>query len=146
MITFCIQSAYRRVNYQPIRYLLNGITLEMNLLIFKVSNGAKIRNRYNQVPHLTQDTKALIRVHLMSWFMTAETKSLNKINRGRRFDSRLLHKTTFGWTFGISRHKINTKIINPPSPVLVTTDGKATNSFFLEVIKAIGQLEDIIYW
>ena len=23
----------------------------------KVSNGAKIRNRYNQVPHLTQDTK-----------------------------------------------------------------------------------------
>ena len=25
--------------------------------IAKVSNGAKIRNRYNQVPHLTQDTK-----------------------------------------------------------------------------------------
>ena len=24
--------------------------------IFKVSKGAKIRNRYNQVPHLTQDT------------------------------------------------------------------------------------------
>ena len=24
--------------------------------VFKVSNGAKIRNRYNQVPHLTQDT------------------------------------------------------------------------------------------
>ena len=24
--------------------------------IYKVSNGAKIRNRYNQVPHLTQDT------------------------------------------------------------------------------------------
>ena len=23
----------------------------------KVSKGAKIRNRYNQVPHLTQDTK-----------------------------------------------------------------------------------------
>ena len=23
---------------------------------FKVSKGAKIRNRYNQVPHLTQDT------------------------------------------------------------------------------------------
>ena len=26
----------------------------------KVSNGAKIRNRYNQVPHLTQDTKSHI--------------------------------------------------------------------------------------
>ena len=25
-------------------------------LLTKVSNGAKIRNRYNQVPHLTQDT------------------------------------------------------------------------------------------
>ena len=24
--------------------------------VFKVSKGAKIRNRYNQVPHLTQDT------------------------------------------------------------------------------------------
>ena len=26
------------------------------LIIIKVSKGAKIRNRYNQVPHLTQDT------------------------------------------------------------------------------------------
>ena len=25
-------------------------------LTFKVSKGAKIRNRYNQVPHMTQDT------------------------------------------------------------------------------------------
>ena len=25
-------------------------------LIIKVSKGAKIRNRYNEVPHLTQDT------------------------------------------------------------------------------------------
>ena len=25
-------------------------------LVIKVSKGAKIRNRYNQVPHLTQDT------------------------------------------------------------------------------------------
>ena len=33
--------------------MLNYIGLH-NLL--KVSKGAKIRNRYNQVPHLTQDT------------------------------------------------------------------------------------------
>ena len=26
----------------------------------KVSKGAKIRNRYNQVPHLTQDTNAKV--------------------------------------------------------------------------------------
>ena len=27
---------------------------------FKVSKGAKIRNRYNQVPHLTQDTNGKV--------------------------------------------------------------------------------------
>ena len=29
-------------------------------LIIKVSNGAKIRNRYNQVPQLTQDTNGKV--------------------------------------------------------------------------------------
>ena len=28
--------------------------------LLKVSNGAKIRNRYNQVPHLTQDTNGKV--------------------------------------------------------------------------------------
>ena len=28
--------------------------------LIKVSNGAKIRNRYNQVPHLTQDTNGKV--------------------------------------------------------------------------------------
>ena len=28
--------------------------------IFEVSKGAEIRNRYNQVPHLTQDTNAKV--------------------------------------------------------------------------------------
>ena len=32
-----------------------GFLLWMSIS-FKVSKGAKIRNRYNQVPHLTQDT------------------------------------------------------------------------------------------
>ena len=27
---------------------------------YKVSKGAKIRNRYNQVPHLTQDTNGKV--------------------------------------------------------------------------------------
>ena len=58
MITIYIQSADRRVNYQPIRYLFNGITLEMNLPIYKAMKG----------------------VHLVSWLMTAEPKGLNKIN------------------------------------------------------------------
>ena len=30
------------------------------LKVFKVSKGAKIRNRYNQVPHLTQDTNGKV--------------------------------------------------------------------------------------
>ena len=30
------------------------------LHILKVSKGAKIRNRYNQVPHLTQDTNGKV--------------------------------------------------------------------------------------
>ena len=53
-----IQSADRRVDYQPIRYLFNGITLEMNLSIYKALKG----------------------VHLISWLMTAKSKGLNKIN------------------------------------------------------------------
>ena len=28
--------------------------------LYKVSKGAKIRNRYNQVPHLTQDTNGKV--------------------------------------------------------------------------------------
>ena len=74
MITIVIQSADSRVNYQPIRYLFNGTTLEMNLPIYKALKG----------------------VHWISWLMTAEPKGLIKIN----------------W----------------------------------EALKAIGQLEDIIYW
>ena len=74
MVTIFIQSADRRVNNQPIRFLFNGVTLKMNL------------------PNI----KALKRVHFLSWLMTAEPKGLNKIN----------------W----------------------------------KAIKAIGQLEDKIYW
>ena len=32
------------------------MTYKANFVHYKVSKGAKIRNRYNQVPHLTQDT------------------------------------------------------------------------------------------
>ena len=58
MITIFIQLADRRVNHQPIRYLFNGITLEMNLPIYKAAKG----------------------VHKFSWLMTAEPKGMNKIN------------------------------------------------------------------
>ena len=31
-----------------------------NVIFIKVSKGPKIRNRYNQVPHLTQDTNGKV--------------------------------------------------------------------------------------
>ena len=36
------------------------MVLIAHCLSLKVSNGAKIRNRYNQVPHLTQDTNGKV--------------------------------------------------------------------------------------
>ena len=33
-----------------------GAVTNIQQTIYKVSKGAEIRNRYNQVPHLTQDT------------------------------------------------------------------------------------------
>ena len=44
---------YRKLSFIPhIKYL--------KAKCLKVSNGAKIRNRYNQVPHLTQDTNGKV--------------------------------------------------------------------------------------
>ena len=40
--------------YLPMQYTLNLEFIRQKWK--KVSRGAKIRNRYNQVPHLTQDT------------------------------------------------------------------------------------------
>ena len=37
-------------------YVKVGFILTMKRFVNKVSKGAKIRNRYNQLPHLTKDT------------------------------------------------------------------------------------------
>ena len=39
---------------------LNSINKQARAAVIEVSNGAKIRNRYNQVPHLTQDTNGKV--------------------------------------------------------------------------------------
>ena len=39
---------------------MNEFHLVLNSISSKVSKGAKIRNRYNQVPHLTQDTNGKV--------------------------------------------------------------------------------------
>ena len=40
--------------------LNNGHCVELYVIHNKISKGAKIRNRYNQVPHLTQDTNGKV--------------------------------------------------------------------------------------
>ena len=39
---------------------INDLLVGIDLLVYKVSKVAKIRNRYNQVPHLTQDTNGKV--------------------------------------------------------------------------------------
>ena len=51
---------------------------------FKVCKGAKIRNRYNQVPHLTQDT---------NWKVT--NSQLDTTNESRRHCVVVLEQDTF---------------------------------------------------
>ena len=41
-------------------YYHNSNDMSTPIIQFKVSKGAKIRNRYNQVPHLTQDTNGKV--------------------------------------------------------------------------------------
>ena len=51
-LPFFIQSADRRDNYQPIRYLFNGITLEMNLSIYKALKGVHWGQDTARIPFL----------------------------------------------------------------------------------------------
>ena len=48
----------RMQNYFQIRPIVFGY--KFSAYPFKVSKGAKIRNRYNQVPHLTQETNVKV--------------------------------------------------------------------------------------
>ena len=52
---YCIPGIYNRI--AP---MASANILTMSFQVIKVSNGAKIRNRYNQVPHLTQDTNGKV--------------------------------------------------------------------------------------
>ena len=50
------------------------------LEIFKVSKGAKIRNRYNQVPHLNQDTNG--KVTISQLYTTNESQEVSPFPAG----------------------------------------------------------------
>ena len=78
---------------------------------FKVSKGAKIRNRYNQVPHLTQDTKGKVTNSQLD--TTNESQEVSPFPAGdhtahinRRAQRHRKHKTE-------QKHKRSTKEVPP---------------------------------
>ena len=73
--------------------MVDAYSIRYNKVI-KVSKGAKIRNQYNQVPHLTQDTNG--KVTNLQWytknksqeaspFLVGEIKDLNKQRHNQRY-------------------------------------------------------------
>ena len=86
------------------RYLL------YNCSLFKVSKGAKIGNRYNQVPHLTQDTNGKVtNTQLYTINEIQEVSSFpvgdHKAQINRRTQRHNKHKT--------EKHKRSTKEVPP---------------------------------
>ena len=80
-------------------------------LIIKVSKGAKIRNQYNQVPHLTQDTNGkVINLQLDTTNESQEVSPFptgdQKAHINRRIQRHGKHKTE-------QRHKRSTKEVPP---------------------------------
>ena len=78
---------------------------------YKVSKGAKIKNRYNQVPHLTQDTNG--KVINLQLDMTNESQEVSPFPAGdheahinRRVQRHSKHKTE-------QKHKRSTKEVPP---------------------------------
>ena len=78
---------------------------------FKVSKGAKIRNRYNQVPHLTQDTNwKVINLQLDTTNESQEVSPFpagdHKAHTSRGVQRHSKHKTE-------QKHKRSTKEVPP---------------------------------
>ena len=87
--------------------VLDSVGTDQNVKDWKVSKGAKIRNRYNQVPHLTQDTNG--KVTNSQFDTTTESQEVSPFPAGdhkahinRRVQRRSKHKTE-------QKHKRSTK-------------------------------------
>ena len=89
-----------------------GIILDFSCIAaLKVSNGAKIRNLYNQVPHLTQDTNGKVTNSQLD--ITNESQEVSPFPAGdhkahinRRTQRHSKHKTE-------QKHKRSTKEVPP---------------------------------
>ena len=80
-------------------------------VLFQVSKGAKIRNRYNQVPHLTQDTNGKVTNSQQTPQTRANRSALSpagdhKAHINRRAQRHSKHKTE-------QKHKRSTKEVPP---------------------------------
>ena len=62
------------------RFIINKMKVYCISVVFKVPKRAKIRNRYNQVPHLTQDTNRKVTI--------SQLDITNKKPRDQPFPSR----------------------------------------------------------
>ena len=58
----------------------NIVKFQLQLQLLKVSKGAKIRNRYNQVPHLTKDTNVKVTNSLLD--TTNESQEVSSFPAG----------------------------------------------------------------
>ena len=56
----CVSMEYSIDLKRAISVHIVRVYLNVACVFYKVSKGAKIRNRYNQVPHLTQDTNGKV--------------------------------------------------------------------------------------
>ena len=90
-----------KINVSRVFIFLNMYNITCNVFVaylLKVSKGAKIRNRYNQVPHLTQDTNGKA---TNSWLDTTnESQEVSSFPAGdhkahinRRIQMHSKHKT-----------------------------------------------------
>ena len=91
--------------------LLTKKLLKQAISIIKVSKGAKIKNRYNQVPHLTQGTNGKVTNSQLD--TTNESQEVSpfpagdhKAHRNRRAQRHSKHKTE-------QKHKRSTKEVPP---------------------------------
>ena len=90
---------------------IHNSTSEPTTVHIKVSKGAKIRNRYNQVPHVTQDTNGKVtNSQLDTTNQSQEVSSFpagdHKAHTNRRAQRHSKHKTE-------QKHKRSTKEVPP---------------------------------
>ena len=93
------------------------VGMRIEAFCLKVSKGAKIRNRYNQVPHLTQDTNGKVTNAQLD--TTKESQEVSPFPAGdhkahinRRTQRHSKHKTE-------QKHKISTKEVPPWNEVII---------------------------